>query len=132
MEKKRVIVAYLKHKNKVLLVKRSKFVESFQQQWSTITGKIEHHEQDPLHTAVREIEEETGLKKDQIDLVRRGEPFEAQMKDKVRIIYPFLFEAKHNQVQLNWENSEYVWIDPKEMYAYEVVEGIDETLQLLI
>ncbi|HLC55523.1 MAG TPA: NUDIX domain-containing protein [Candidatus Nanoarchaeia archaeon] len=132
MEKKHVIVAYLKHKNKFLLLKRSAFVESFKNQWSTITGKIEPHDKDPLQSAVREIQEEAGFMPMQVTLVRRGEPFEARMKDKVRIIYPFLFEAQHDQVQLNWENSEYAWVHAGQINDFETVEGVGSTLRKLI
>ncbi len=132
MEKKHVVVAYVKHKDKFLLLKRSSFVESFKHQWSAITGKIEPNDPDPLRSALREIQEETGLSEGHIELIKQGEPFEVQMKDKVRIIYPFLFESEHDNVQLNWENTEYVWVNVEQMKYFEIVEGVDSTLRKLI
>ena len=131
MERKQIVIAYIKHQEKFLLVKRSAWVNSFKHQWSAITGRIEMHE-DALHSALREIEEETGLSEDQVVLIKRGIAFEAKMKDKVRIIHPFLFATEIDSVTLNWENSDYLWVSPDQMKNVETVEGVGSTLINLI
>jgi len=75
-----------------------------------------------------EIREEVGLSADQINLLRVGEILRAfdGVTDTVWVIHPFLFEAKSSTVQLDWENSEYRWVEPKQSASYETVPKLRE------
>jgi 8-oxo-dGTP diphosphatase len=59
--------AFLRNGSKYLLMKRSSDREIAPNVWSCIGGKSEKEEiNDPLKTCFREIEEETGIKKENI------------------------------------------------------------------
>jgi translation initiation factor 2B subunit (eIF-2B alpha/beta/delta family) len=75
-----------------------------------------------------EIREEVGLSANQINLLREREILRAfdEGTDTVWVIHPFLFEAKSSTVQLDWENSEYRWIEPKQLVSYETVPKLRE------
>jgi len=92
-----------------------------------VSGYLEANEQ-PLTRAMTEIQEEVGLSGNQINLLREGEVLRAfdEGTDTVWVIHPFLFEAKSSTVQLDWENSEYKWIEPKQLASYETVPKLRE------
>jgi len=43
-------------------------------------------------------------------------------------IFPFLFETKNPTIKLNWENSEYKWINSNELEEYEIVPSLQKVL----
>ncbi|MDO8555652.1 MAG: NUDIX domain-containing protein [Nanoarchaeota archaeon] len=132
MDKNAVVVAYVQHQGKILLVRRSPLVRSFKQHWSIISGGIESHESDPLQAVLRELEEEVGLSSSQLSLVKTMLPFEAEMADKIRCIHPFLFESSTDVITLNWENTEYAWVAPADLSKFVLVEGVDKLLEKLL
>ena len=64
MSRVSVVTAFLRHQDRVLLVRRSDRVGTYQGRWSAISGYLE--DDAPLQQAYREIREETGLSQDQI------------------------------------------------------------------
>ena len=93
-----------------------------------MSGYLEGDEQ-PLTRAMTEIREEVSLSGNQINLLREGEVLRAfdEGTDTVWVIHPFLFEAKSSAIQLDWENSEHRWIEPKQLASYETVPKLKET-----
>jgi len=76
--------------------------------WQCVTGKIEKNES-PIETAVRELEEETGLNpknKWTIDIVNHF--YEAEY-DRMNLIPVFGVEVQAKNVVLSDEHSEYLW-----------------------
>ena len=47
-------------------------------------------------------------------------------------IFPFLFEAKNPIIKLNWENSEFKWINVEELKNYETVPSLQKVLFNLV
>lgn len=117
------ISVFLKHKDKILILKRSKNVATYQGKWALIHGRFEPGE-DPEKIAKKEIEEEAGIKNTK--LLRTGESF--VRIDKIYNIkwhiHPFLFESNSDRIKLNWENTAYLWIKPEELkkYNHELLE----------
>jgi hypothetical protein len=107
-----VVSCFLEREGRVLVVRRSDKVGSFQGKWSGISGFLEGEEA-PEARAVREIEEETGLT--DVSLVARGPTVLSRGGDTVYRIHPFRFHAPRGDVRLDWENVEYRWIDPAEL-----------------
>ena len=67
LELREVVTAFLRHAGKILLVRRSGKVGSYQGCWSAISGYLE--DSTPLAQAQREIAEETGLTAADIQLI---------------------------------------------------------------
>jgi len=123
-----VVTSFLSFDQQILLLRRSEKVGTHRGRWSAISGYLEGDEQ-PLTRALIEIKEELEVDESQICLIRSGEILRAydEETDTVWVIHPFLFETKSQRVQLNWENTEYVWVDPSDLASYSTVPKLKET-----
>jgi hypothetical protein len=55
-----------------------------------------------------------------------------QYKNHEWNIFPFLFTTKNLEIKLNWENSEFKWIEPNEIKNYETVPELEKILFSLL
>lgn len=113
-----VVSCFLEREGRVLVVRRSEKVGSFQGKWSGISGFLESLE-DPQARALREIEEETGLR--EVSLLARGPEILSRSGDTLYRIHPFRFHSARGDVRLDWENVEYRWVDPEEIAGLDGV-----------
>ncbi|MCL5958956.1 MAG: NUDIX domain-containing protein [Chloroflexi bacterium] len=122
-----VVTCFLRFQGKILLVKRSGRVGTYQGRWAGISGYLPVNA-DPLIHAYTEILEETGLDRDQVSLVKAGEPVAVEDPEGGRrwLVHPFLFETTTGQVKLDWENVALTWIDPREIGRHQTVPGLDK------
>ena len=130
MRSTRIITAFIKNNNKILILKRSDKVRSMKGLWSGVSGIIENNEI-PINRAKIEIFEEVGIKKNKINLVKSIEKIKItspQYENHEWEVFPFLFETKESEIKLNWENSEHKWINVKELKNYETVPSLDKIL----
>ncbi len=121
-QEKKVVTCFLRNRGEVLLLRRSDQVGSYQGKWGAVSGYVEGT---PEETAHREIAEETGLAK-AASLARCGEPF--AVEDKALgtrwIVYPFLFECAHRDLQLDRETTEAAWVPPPAMLHRDTVPNL--------
>lgn len=118
------------HDKKFLLLKRSDKVKTMKGLWSGISGIIEKDE-DPASRAKIEIFEEAGISEDKIKLIKTAKEIKVnspQYKNHEWEIFPFLFEVKESEIKLNWENSEYRWINKDELSNYNTVPSLEKVL----
>ena len=130
MRSTRIITAFIKNNNKILILKRSDKVRSMKGLWSGVSGIIENNEI-PINRAKIEIFEEVGIRKSKINLVKSIEKIKItspQYENHEWEVFPFLFETKESEIKLNWENSEHKWINVKELKNYETVPSLDKIL----
>ncbi len=130
----KIVTSFIKNNDKVLLLKRSDKVKSMKGLWAGVSGLIEHNEI-PLNRAKIEIFEEIGLKEDQIKILKSLNEMRIsspQYKNHEWVVYPFLFTTENLEIKLNWENSDYCWINPKEITKFETVPNLDKVLFNLI
>ncbi|MGB0856133.1 MAG: NUDIX domain-containing protein, partial [Nitrosopumilus sp.] len=95
-----------------------------------ISGIIEKNET-PLERAKIEIFEEIGMSEDKVTLVKAGKEIRVnspQYQNHEWEIFPFLFTAKNPTIILNWENSEFKWINVEELKDYETVPSLQKVL----
>jgi len=128
-----VVTCLLLHKGKLLILKRSKKVNTYQGWWGGVAGYIEPDER-PLQTAYKEIFEEVGLQKTDVALVKQITPVRITdtYKDTTYdwMIHPFIFMVeKKDKVQIDWEHSEYRWISPDEITHYKTVPHLKEIIR---
>jgi 8-oxo-dGTP diphosphatase len=131
---KNVVTGFLINDCKVLILKRSDKVGSYREKWAGISGYVEDGKT-PFEQVMTEIEEETGLSKDDIKLIKQGKPIiveDPAMANDWRI-YPFLFGCDdRNKLNIDWEHTESRWIEPDEIVDYETVPSLYEVLKALI
>jgi len=125
-----VVTSFLKKDNKFLTLKRSKKVSTYKEKWAAISGAIE--DESPIEAAYREIFEELGLKKEDIVLLGGGDILKIK-DDNLKIIFyvhPFLFELKTKKdLKLNFEHTQYKWVDKEELKKIETVPELKEALE---
>jgi competence/damage-inducible protein CinA C-terminal domain len=128
LEEKHVVTCFLEHGGKILILRRSSKVGTYQRSWAGVSGYMETTD---VRQAFTEISEETELYKNDLKLVRKGEPLEVIDRSLNRkwIVHPFLFHVKApEKIKIDWEHTEVKWIKPRELAKYKTVPGLDKAL----
>jgi 8-oxo-dGTP diphosphatase len=133
MRQAKVVTCFLLRRSgdddEILLLRRSQQVGTYRGRWAGVSGYIE--ETDPLTQAYTEMEEETGLIRENVQLLRSGEPLEVVDTEAKRkwVVHPFLFEVREPaRIWADWEHTETRWIRPEDIFQYETVPQLAETL----
>jgi len=103
MKKFNVIVVFDKKMEKTLMCKRTK--QPYMGMYNLVGGKIEK-ENDGLNEAYRELEEETNIKKDDIDLIYFMKLTYAKLEKQLEVYYGIL----KNEVELIEEVNKLEWV----------------------
>jgi len=130
-DKAPVLTCFVRCEDKILLLKRSDRVRTYQGKWHTVAGYID--EPKPIRQkALEELEEELDIHSKDVSDFTAGEPYEffdegAKMS---WIVHPVLVELKNKpQIRLDWEHTEFMWISPNEVEGYDTVPKLDESLK---
>ena len=128
LQEKQVVTCFLEFENKVLLLRRSERVGSYQGRWAGVSGYIETTAD---KQALVEIKEETSLSGEDIKLIKKGRPLE--VKDEKLgvkwVVHPYLFQIKdRDKIRIDWEHKEVRWIKPGDIDNFETVPMLKETL----
>jgi 8-oxo-dGTP diphosphatase len=108
---------------RVLLLKRSERVSSFRGRWAGVSGFLEG-ESPPQH-AIKEIREETGIPASALTSVAEGRPVYSRDGDRIFVVHPFAFLVQSDQVRLDWEHTEFDWVDASEIVRRPTVPKLD-------
>jgi 8-oxo-dGTP pyrophosphatase MutT (NUDIX family) len=125
-----VVTCFLRRGTQVLILKRSTGVKTNKEKWAGVSGYVEPDER-PIETAYKELEEEVGARPDQIRLVRLAEPLVLRddAHDTTWVVHPFLFDDLGVEVVLDWEHTEYNWIEPEDIVSFDTVISLRRTLE---
>src|SRR2546422_1627462 len=126
---KRVVTAILRNRGRILIVRRSEKVGTFQGKWSAISGRIEGRE-DPKRRAIVEVREETGIRA--ITFRGAGDPVLARDGTTIYVVHPFLFDTSNRRVRLDWENVEHRWVRPEELERFESVPRLVDVVAAVL
>lgn len=127
-----VINCVLKHKNKLLVVQRSKELNFYPGYWNGISGFLD--DQRSLNQKVSdELKEELGIAKTKIKKIQFGEIFDQEEPKykKTWIVHPVLVEVKTDKVKLDWEAKNYKWLTLQEVKKLKLLPGFNEVLRRL-
>lgn len=128
LKEKQVVTCFLEAKGRILLLRRSEQVGSYQGRWAGVSGYIETTADEQ---ALTEIEEETSLCGEDLKLIKIGEPLPVEDERLgVRwIVHPYLFHIKdRSKINIDWEHKEARWIKPEDLDNYQTVPKLKETL----
>ncbi len=129
-----IVTSFLLNQGKILILKRSETVKTMKNMWSGISGIIENDEE-PLTRAKIEIFEEVGIKENEIKLLKIGNEIDIispQYKNHQWHVFPFLFETYNLEIKINWENSDFKWIDPVKLKEFDIVPSLEKVLLSLL
>jgi len=130
MHSTKIVTSFIRNNDKLLILKRSEKVKSMKGLWAGISGIIENNEI-PLQRAKIEIFEEVGITEEKIKLIKSAKEMRInapQYKNHEWEVFPFLFESEKPDVSLNWENSEFRWIEVQELKNYNTVPSLEKVL----
>jgi 8-oxo-dGTP diphosphatase len=128
LQEKRVVTCFLESKGEILILRRSQAVGSYRGKWAGVSGYIEST---PDEQALTEIEEETSLKRDDVELVKKGEPLAVEDEGLGTrwLIHPYRFRIKdRDKLRIDWEHKEARWIKPEDIDNYPTVPKLKEAL----
>jgi 8-oxo-dGTP pyrophosphatase MutT (NUDIX family) len=134
MRRTNVVTSFLNYNNKILILKRSEKVRTMKGLWSGISGIIENNEI-PISRAKIEIFEEVGISEKHITLIKSTKEFtieSPQYKNQQWIIFPFFFTTDTNSIKLNWENSDFRWIEVGQLKEFNTVPSLERILLSLL
>lgn len=125
------VTIFVKYDDKILLLKRSSKVRTYRERWCAVSGYLD--ELKPIRRkALEEVHEELGIHERSISSIHIGKPYEfADAELGIRWIdHPVILELKNKpDLKLDWEHTEYRWIEPKELRNFDTVPKLEKTLE---
>lgn len=129
MKKREVVTAFLRYQDRILLLRRSGEVGTYQGRWAGVSGYLD--KKSPMEQVRREIREETGLTARQLRFVAEGEAIEvpAPEFETCWVVHPFLFDIKDPRaIRLDSEHEEQIWLRPEEVTSLATVPSLVKAL----
>ena len=121
-----VVVVFVEHDDRILLLKRSETVGNYKGEWNAISGYLDRLE--PVQRrALDEVKEETGIGKDAISSLRFGRPF--KFFDKKTNVRLFIYTAvaslkKKPRVRMNWEHTQFRWVRKSDLAGFDTIHNL--------
>ena len=118
------------HKNKMLLVERSKGLHFYPGYWNGISGFLDDAE--GLDEKVKEeLREELGIKPKDIVSIKLAEIFDQEEPKykKTWIVHPVLVRVKTNNVSLDWEAKKFAWVSVQQAKKMKLLPGFAKVLK---
>ncbi len=126
-----VLCIFAKHKNKILLLKRSNKVANYRGKWNAISGFLDETKQ-VREKVLDELKEELGISENQIIKMHFGKFHEIRDNSikKIWLVCPVLVELKEiPEIKLDWEHTEFRWIKKEDLCDYDIVPELDKSLK---
>jgi translation initiation factor 2B subunit (eIF-2B alpha/beta/delta family)/8-oxo-dGTP pyrophosphatase MutT (NUDIX family) len=122
----RVVTAFLERPDgRILLLRRRDDAGTYGGRWSGVSGYLE--DADPLSQALREVEEETGLRTDEVELAATGRPVVTSDDEGSWLVHPFLLLCRApERISLTSENAAAEWVDPSALRELPTVPALEE------
>ena len=127
-----VINCVLKHKEKILVVERSKELNFYPGYWNGVSGFLDD-QKSLKEKVVEEIREELGLSEDKIKRIRLGEIFDQEEPKykKTWIVHPVLVDVSDDSIEIDWEARNYRWVTLGQARKLKLLPGFEQVLKNL-
>jgi 8-oxo-dGTP diphosphatase len=132
LQEKKVVTCFLESGGEILILRRSGEVGSYRGSWAGVSGYIESTADEQ---ALTEIEEETSLRRGEVELIKRGKPLEVEDEGLgIRwLVHPYLFRIQdRSKIKIDWEHKETRWIKPEDIDNYQTVPKLKEALSRVL
>ena len=127
-----VVNCVLKYGDKILVVRRNEELNFYPGFWNGISGFLDD-EKSLEEKVFEEVEEETGIKKNEIRKINLGEIFDQEESkyNKTWIVHPVLVEVKTDKINLDWEAENFKWANLAEVQGMNLLPGFEKVLEKL-
>ena len=112
-----------------LILKRAE-TKMYEHLWQGVAGKIEEGETAPL-AAIRELDEETGLKPRHMFIADHISRFYEAHDDRINLVPVFGIEVDSDDVTLSEEHCDYKWVTLDEALEHLVWRGQKKGIQVI-
>ncbi len=112
-----------------LILKRAE-TKMYEHLWQGVAGKIEAGETAPL-AAIRELDEETGLKPRHMFIADHVSRFYEAHDDRINLVPVFGIEVDSDDVTLSEEHCDYKWVTLDEALEHLVWRGQKKGIQVI-
>jgi 8-oxo-dGTP diphosphatase len=132
LQEKKVVTCFLESDGEILILRRSGEVGSYRGSWAGVSGYIESAADEQ---ALTEIEEETNLRRDDVVLIKKGEPLAVEDEGLGTrwLVHPYLFRIHdRDRIRIDWEHKEARWIKPEDIGNYQTVPKLKEALSRVL
>lgn len=126
-----VVTCFIEFDGRILLLRRSEKVRTYQGKWCTVTGYLD----EPTtvrEKALTELTEELEITEHAIRDCRVGTPYEFKDPDSQKswIVHPVLVRlAEPPRILLDWEHTDFQWIAPDTIGKYDTVPMLEKSLK---
>lgn len=124
VELRAVVTVFLQRGDgRLLLLRRSGKVGTFQGRWAAVSGFLE--DPTPLAQAVREVSEETGLDVGGRPPAASAPPLYVRDGREMFVVHAFRFPVGEVEPRLDWEHTAFEWVSPEEIARRPTVPQLD-------
>ncbi len=130
-----VLTVFVMYKNKLLLLKRSNQVRTYQGKWNTVAGYLDDYHQTLKEKIHEELREETGITPQIIQNYFYGScyQFTDNKSNKTWIVFPAkVILTKKPTITLDWEHTKYQWIKPEDISSFDTVPNLRKSLSSIL
>lgn len=124
-----VINCVVAHKNKILLVHRSRELNFYPDCWNGISGFLDDH-QSVEDKVKEELLEEVFIDETQIESIKRGAILvqEDNELNKTWIVFTMHVHVTTDKIELSWEAQDYKWFALDEIKKLKLLPGFKEVI----
>jgi 8-oxo-dGTP diphosphatase len=128
------VKAFVEHNGKVLVIRESeKYSDGTQEGKFDVPGGRIEIGKSLKENLLREIEEETGLKHNEIEVGSSffaNEVYPIVRGEQLRIIRSFYkCKSKTDKIKLSGDHDKFEWINPKDYKKYNIIENLHEVFE---
>lgn len=129
-----VLTCFVECQGKLLLLKRSNKVRSYQGKWCGVAGFIDQAK--PVEDIVyAELKAELGLGPQDVESMALGQPYDftdTALNRRWRI-HPMFVRLKGTpRIDIDWEHTDFEWILPQDLGNYDTVPMLEESMRRAI
>ncbi len=126
------VLCFLEHDGEILLLKRSEKVLAYKGKWHGVGGFLDEPGKTLREKVLEELHEELGLPDDCVEKIefRGTQKIHDTAIDRTWILYLVLVQLNYKpSLHLDWEHTDYRWIHPEDIYQFDTVDRLTESLQ---
>jgi 8-oxo-dGTP pyrophosphatase MutT (NUDIX family) len=129
-----VVTCFVECHGRLLLLKRSSKVRSYQGKWCGVAGFIDQAK--PIEDIVyAELRAELGVNPQDVEAMALGQAYDFTdpLLHRRWRVHPMFVRLKGTpQIEIDWEHTDFEWIRPEDIEKYDTVPMLEESMRRAI